>query len=109
MQVAFTPLAVGDQKPIALCVRPDDLNGHAPGTVVSGSWSLVDSTTGNPAAGVAPNNGSIDVDARPGPSFIRTGSVSWNAMGTYICRFQLLWDDGEVDNTLSARIIVIGD
>ena len=102
------PFTVGDVKPISVIVRPDDLNGQVPGAVVSGTWALVIAETGEVPieTSIAPQSGSLTVDARSGPSFITTAPITWTDAGMYVCRFRLVWNDDEVDNSLSARLTV---
>lgn len=99
--VKFQPISVGDQRPVAVRIRPSD-----GATVLSASYQIVRKEDALGAAPFDPG-GPLNVTNDSDGVYVATKYyITFPKSGTYIALFKLTWSDGQIDNTVSAIIPV---
>ncbi len=95
----YEPIAVGDSRPIAVDVTPSD-----DAQVTAATYRIV--RRSDPGSVIWNAGGVASVSPITGGFTIATQPVIFPTADVYTAQFTLTWNDGQIDNTVSAVIPV---
>lgn len=97
----FEPCAVGDTRPIRVEITSAD-NAR----ITAATYRIVRRSDAQTGA-VWDAGGAATVTALPRGFEVATPAVNFPSSDTYTAQFQLTWDDGQLDNSVSAVVPVV--
>lgn len=102
-RATFNPLAIGDEKAVAVKINPED-------PITAASATYIITRAKDPRGYVWDPGGACIVENNNFGTVIRCPDyINFPTADRYTVRFTIVWADGQVDNTVTALIPVGGN